>query len=355
MLIFLFFIILVVFVLLAEITDGFFVDSLDKISVRLKIPPDIAGATLLAIGSSAPELFVAIIAVFSSKGVAELGTGTIVGSAIFNILVIPGISLMFRSGKLHWQPIVRDLLFYGNTVLMVYLIFQDGLVYLEEALILLIPYVLYIFILSQWRKIAFEEIPGDAAKKVSEAFLTKRKVVRVFGFFLRSIMFPFRKLVRFFYPSWTKHFIVRFMLSIVYIGALSYVLVESAVVLAEGLGVSPALIGLVVIAVGTSVPDLLGSVIVAKSGRVDMAIANSIGSNIFDILIGLGLPWALALGLRGGSIQVGTENLSSSIMLLLATIAVIFFISLFQRWHLKRWSGAVLVIMYVAYVLSVVL
>ena len=96
--------VVVSFILLAEVTDKFFVGSLEKIASRLKFSQDVAGSTLLAVGSSAPELFVALISVLRPESVPDIGVGTIVGSAIFNILMITGISLMYRSGKAHWQP-----------------------------------------------------------------------------------------------------------------------------------------------------------------------------------------------------------------------------------------------------------
>jgi Ca2+/Na+ antiporter len=132
--------VIVSFILLAEVTNKFFVFSLEKIASRLKLSPDVAGASLLAIGSSAGELFVALISVFRPDSVPDIGAGTIVGSAIFNILMITGISLMYRSGKIHWQPLIRDLLFYGNAVLLMFLIFKDGRVDLAESIMLLAAY-----------------------------------------------------------------------------------------------------------------------------------------------------------------------------------------------------------------------
>ncbi|MCA9975717.1 MAG: hypothetical protein KC413_08195, partial [Anaerolineales bacterium] len=101
---------------------------------------------------------------------------------------------------------------------------------------------------------------------------------------------------------------------------------------------------------GSSVPDLLASVFVARDGKGEMAISNAVGSNIFDISIGLGLPWLLILIFQGGPIAVGTADLTSSTMVLLSTVVVLFvFLSTGQQ--LSRREGAVLLLLYAAYVL----
>jgi Ca2+/Na+ antiporter len=94
---------------------------------------------------------------------------------------------------------------------------------------------------------------------------------------------------------------------------------------------------------------------VAKEGRGDMAISNAIGSNIFDILIGLGLPWVIMLVFFQDQIIVDNTNLSSSIMLLLATIICIVFLFVFQKWKLGRNSGLFLILLYVAYLVWLIM
>lgn len=140
-------------------------------------------------------------------------------------------------------------------------------------------------------------------------------------------------------------------MSIIIIIGLSWVLVESAVVLAVALNVPAVIIGLTVLAAGTSVPDLISSIIVARQGRGGMAISNAIGSNIFDILIGLGLPWLLVLTFSGGAISVASENLNSSIILLFATVVSILFLLIVRKWKIGRYSGFILIALYIAYVL----
>ena len=136
------------------------------------------------------------------------------------------------------------------------------------------------------------------------------------------------------------------------IAALSYLLVESAVIFADALQIPPVIVALTILAAGTSVPDAFASVVVARQGRGDMAVANAVGSNVFDILVGLGLPWVLVLIVEGGVIQVGTSDLFTSTLILLGTV-VLLFIFLTTNHLLTRWEGALLIVAYVIYVIWV--
>jgi len=143
---------LISFYLLAVICDRYFVDSLDKIANKLKMNSDMAGATFMAVGSSAPELFVAIIALFK-PGNEAIGAGTIVGSALFNILVIIGAAAMVKKAVISWQPVIRDVIFYSASIVWLLISFSDGSVSLGESIIFVSLYVVYIFAVLYWRKI----------------------------------------------------------------------------------------------------------------------------------------------------------------------------------------------------------
>src|SRR5210317_1742718 len=110
------------------VSERYFIDSLDHISRKLKLSSDMAGSTLMAAGSSAPELAVALFAIFMSGHHEAIGVGTIVGSALFNILVITGVVMLYhrKKKKLVWQPILRDILFYILAVFMLAYVFYTG-------------------------------------------------------------------------------------------------------------------------------------------------------------------------------------------------------------------------------------
>mgnify|MGYP003571735263 CR=1 FL=1 len=132
---------------LAIICDDYFVGSLEAISEALSLSEDVAGATFMAAGSSAPELFTSIMAVFGTEN--DVGVGTIVGSAVFNILLIIGVSAAVAGPimVLDWRPLVRDSLYYLFSILLLARFFGDDVVEFWEACCLLGAYVGYILLM----------------------------------------------------------------------------------------------------------------------------------------------------------------------------------------------------------------
>lgn len=331
----------VAFYLLALISEEFFVPSIDRIAERLKLSHEAAGATLLAAGSSAPEFFTSLFAILGSSHAegSDIGAGTIVGSAIFNILVIVGASAMFKSVTLNWKPVIRDQLFYIFTILMLLWAFMDGKITLAEALSFIAMYVVYVFIVVNWRKwLKYKDVVVEMAPDVDDAHnklhVLSHKVVAM------VIPDPKRK---------PKLQTVTFILSVLSIAGLSWVLVEQVIVIAEITHINPTFLALTLLAAGTSLPDLIGSIIVAKQGRGDMAVSNAVGSNIFDILFALGLPWTIYILINSNDVKVSNDNLGASILLLFATVVSILFLLIVRRWKLGRYSGLALIILYAAY------
>lgn len=332
---------LVCFVLLARIVDLFFISSLDKISKDLRLSSDAAGATLMAVGSSAPELFVALFAVLKPGDHQVIGIGSIVGSAIFNLLVIVGAVAWVKKTKLTWQPVVRDLFFYSLAVgLLVYFIW-DGTFSINESIVFLSIYVLYVIAVIFWRKI-LPYSDAEIVPKIEEAHGEHNKFTK-----------PVDTLLRFIFPKEERYYLI-FILSILIIAALSFVLVEAAVNVAHILDIPEAIIALTVLAVGTSIPDLFSSLIVAKEGRGDMAVSNAIGSNIFDILVGLGLPFLIVMSLSGEIIQAGGDLLSST-LILSGSVILLVVLLLVMKWRIGKFIGIVLLSVYVLYVTNEIL
>ncbi len=339
---------LVSFYFLAIICDRYFVVSLDKIAIKLKMNSDMAGATLMAVGSSAPELFVSFIALFR-PGNEALGAGTIVGSALFNILVIIGASAMVRKAFIAWQPIIRDTLFYSLSIILLLYSFWDGHITFLESLMFVAFYVIYVLAVMNWRRILpYKEEKQQPAEVLNEG-IKKEHDKKILARFLSFV----NKGMDYIFPSAEKYWLT-FFISISFIAGLSWVLVESAVGMAAILNIPAVIIGLTVLAVGTSIPDLMSSMIVARQGRGGMAISNAIGSNIFDILIGLGLPWAIVTA-GGAVVPVATENLNSSIILLFATVIAILSFLILKKWHINKFAGIILVSFYIAYLIWSVL
>ena len=136
------------FVALAIVCDEFFVPSLEVIIDKMGISEDVAGATFMAAGGSAPELFTSFIGVFIAR--TDVGIGTIVGSAVFNILFVIGMCAIFSTGvlALTWWPLFRDVSFYSVSLICLIGFFIDKEIYWWEALILIVCYVAYVIFMK---------------------------------------------------------------------------------------------------------------------------------------------------------------------------------------------------------------
>lgn len=147
-----------------------------------------------------------------------------------------------------------------------------------------------------------------------------------------------------------RFYLWAFTASCVWIGIFSYLMVIWATKLGCIWGVDPAVMGVTVLAAGTSVPDAISSLVVAAKGQGDMAVSNAIGSNVFDVLLGLGLPWAVATVLLGrDAVAVDATGLVPMATILFMTVLTVFAIVLVARWHLTRPVGATLVLIYVLF------
>jgi K+-dependent Na+/Ca+ exchanger-like protein len=296
-------------------------------------------------------LAIALFALFLGGGEhSDVGIGTIVGSAVFNILVITGVSAIVRPAVVTWRVVVRDCVIYAVSIGLLLFTFMDGTITWLEAGAFLGLYGIYIFILFQWE--AF--VPGEETD-VIEAVETELHHAEGRGEGQRLTL-PQKAT---YYIGWgfgllmgdpRKAYIRAFLVSIVFIAGISWVLVEHSVNFAQAIGIPPIIVALTVLAAGTSAPDLISSIIVARQGRGEMAVANAVGSNIFDILVGLGLPWLIVILLRGGTVHVGTENLWLSTIILLGTV-VLLFVLLSTEHLLSRKEGWSLVGVYIIFVL----
>ena len=157
------------FVALAIVCDEFFVPSLDVIIEKLDITDDVAGATFMAAGGSAPELFTSVIGVFVSFD--DVGIGTIVGSAVFNILFVIGMCALFSKTllTLTWWPLFRDCTFYSVSLLTLIYFFRDNKIWWWEALLLFLIYVTYA-IFMKW---------NQQVERCVKKLVYKNKVTRV--------------------------------------------------------------------------------------------------------------------------------------------------------------------------------
>ncbi len=334
------------FYLIAVVSDKYFVEALDKISKKLKLSSEITWATFMAIWSSAPELFTSIFTVFAifgaSAGNESMWAGTIVWSAIFNVLVIVWVSLIVARAnqKLYRQPIVRDLIFYSLTILLILFVFWDGNITFFETIWFVILYAVYLYIVTKWSKWLNYNV--DEWKKLQEVEeeVKEHKLTKIVSYVLDRII-----------PRADKYYWGTFIVSIALIGILSHQMVHYAVGIATILEIPKAIIWLTILAAGTSVPDLISSVIVAKRGHVDMSVSNAFWSNIFDILVWLWAVYFTYFLITGTSttIAVDQNNLIGSIILLFATVVVMIALLILRKWKTSKWIWWMLVVLYLGY------
>ncbi|XP_035864571.1 sodium/potassium/calcium exchanger 3 [Sander lucioperca] len=500
------------FYALAIVCDDYFVPSLEKISENLQLSEDVAGATFMAAGSSAPELFTSLIGVFITKG--DVGVGTIVGSAVFNILVIIGLSGIFagQTVVLTWWPLFRDSSYYILAVLTLIMVIYDATVVWWESLLLMTMYGIYIiimkfnsqllaFVTRQLRstgpcclgsendkmgedasacntslvllnkgqahhqeaspvimvdellilnphKLSFSDAglrimitphfsprtrlsmagrmliserqrliqiskdqqdgeAGPGSRRGSTSNSLKRmgscslenggrtpgigetesgdkpgagvcqteeekdddgifNPVRIPGSCCARvkwlIKWPLGLLLyctvpNCIQPRWHRWFMVTFVASTLWIAIFSYLMVWMVTIISFTLAIPDYIMGITFLAAGTSVPDCMASLIVARQGMGDMAVSNSIGSNIFDILLGLGFPWALRTLVvdYGSSVSINNKGLVYSVVLLLASVFLTVTSVHLNHWKLDRRLGLGLLFLYAIFLLFSIL
>ncbi|XP_061531920.1 sodium/potassium/calcium exchanger 1 isoform X1 [Phycodurus eques] len=518
------------FVSLAIVCDEFFVPALGVIIDKLEISDDVAGATFMAAGGSAPELFTSLIGVFVAH--SNVGIGTIVGSAVFNILFVIGMCALFSREVLHltWWPLFRDVSFYIVDLILLIIFFLDNVIMWWESMMLVASYTVYVIFMkfnaqiehvvktqlykhksivqiitdeepevtkvngggqdnappdpedrnrlklkpslqrggssaslhnSTMRNTIFQlmihtldplgeggkfkdkaeslnnvvrrKAEGEVAAKSEdgedgqdqaqedEAGASEKKKEppeeekedqpaggdgsdksgsveedseeddsdeddsdddssededkeneeeplslawpdtrrkRVTYLILLPIVFPLwltvpdvRK------QNSRKFFVVTFLGSILWIAIFSYLMMWWAHQVGETIGISEEIMGLTILAAGTSIPDLITSVIVARKGLGDMAVSSSVGSNIFDITVGLPLPWLMYSFIHGMvPVAVSSNGLFCAIVLLFLMLLFVIISIASYKWKMNKALGFTMFLLYFIFlVLSVML
>jgi cation:H+ antiporter len=277
---------------------------------RLRIPESVAGATLLAVASSAPEFFTAFLGAVQ-HGVFEVGLMAILWSAIFNITVIPGLSALVSPTPLKVAPAVvsRDCVAYLAITLLLMALLSDSKLDRNDALILLGAYFLYIYVLFLMLK-ADEEV----------------EVINL--------------------PMW--RIVVGMVGGIAIIGVLCHYMIVVGSGLTEAWGVSFIVVSALVFAPGTSVPDLFLSVFAARRGAGSAAVSNAFGSNSFDLTVCLAAPIMVL-----GEIQLDISGaVVWSVWMLIGTV-VIAMVFVRTGYQLSKKEGVMLVSVFL--ILAVVL
>ena len=284
---------------LAIVCDDYFVASLEEISDALSLSPDVAGATFMAAGSSAPELFTSLIGVFAVKN--DVGVGTIVGSAVFNLCCIIGGTALFTPGvlKIDWKPITRDTFFYACSIAIMIYMLWDGMVTMMEAFRARLRLLRVRHLHGFQRAIiaAIDRCQGTASK-ISDDHEFDGKATTTTTRRRASFRLAVTAPMTFgavqddpgLHRAGDQELLHRHL---PLVGPVDWHPLLHGLVGVQArclLNIHPVVMGCIILAAGTSVPDAIGLLLVAKQGQGDMAVSNAIGSNVFDILLGLGLP-----------------------------------------------------------------
>lgn len=294
---------LVGFVFLIKGSD-LFVDGASSIASILKIPTIIVGLTIVAFGTSAPEAAVSITS--SLTGSNALAVSNVIGSNLFNMLMVIGVSALFGDLLMEKSVLDKDLPFLvGITILFAVFIFIGWNISNIEGIILLIILAAYIFYLIRNAR------KSKDANEVEEAKMSLPK----------SIIF-----------------ILIGIAGIVLGGDL---VVDSASAIAIAFGMSETLVGLTIVAVGTSLPELVTSLTALKKGENQLVIGNVIGSNIFNILFVLGASSAIS------AIPLDSSLLIDVLFMIFVTILCFIFGKTQEKYDKKE--GAILVALFIIY------
>uniref|UniRef100_A0A3Q1GJZ7 Solute carrier family 24 member 2 n=1 Tax=Acanthochromis polyacanthus TaxID=80966 RepID=A0A3Q1GJZ7_9TELE len=381
--------------------------------VCFAISDDVAGATFMAAGGSAPELFTSVIGVFVSH--SNVGIGTIVGSAVFNILFVIGMCALFSKEVLNltWWPLFRDVSFYIIDLLMLIYFFLDNQITLTESISLLLCYTFYVTFMKFNAKVEFaiksmlgsNQVDGlDEAPKVSlnppihpsihpfiHNFPINHFLLNTFNKTPSqdgdeeededqplSLAWPDTNRKRLTYllifpivfPLWLtlpdvrrevnthneKHIFMYRQLSYTQTARkhtiLHHVLLCCVHSVGETFWITEEIMGLTILAAGTSIPDLITSVIVARKGLGDMAVSSSVGSNIFDITVGLPFPWLLYNIINDFKpVEVSSNGLFCAIVLLFLMLLFVIMSIAACKWKMSKFLGFLMFLLYFVFLI----
>ena len=297
------------FVLLIKGAD-IFVDGASSTALNLKVSKMVIGLTIVAFGTSAPELAVSIKALLS--GSSDIVLGNVVGSNILNILLILGISSLFSSMVVKDNTVKKEIpLTILFSVLLTVLSFDNifdknvpNVITRTDGFVILIFFIVFIYYLASIAKNNKEE-NEKAPYKIG-----------------KSLLFV--------------------LIGLIGIVAGSNLVVDNASAIAKALNVSEKMISLTIVAFGTSLPELVTSVQAARKHENDIAIVNIIGSNIFNIGIVIGLPCALI-----GNINVETFNYID--MFTMIGAAILLFLLTFKKRKLDKGEGLIMLLIFIVY------
>ena len=282
-------------------------DGSVAIAQRLKIPQIVIGLTIVAMGTSMPELCISMVSAL--KGTPDLAVGNVVGSNIFNTMLIVGVAAMVAPMTILRSTVKKDIPWavFGSVALM--LMCLDNDISRIDAIILFAAFTIFMFLTLKSAKKKQADPSSNTEEEVKSHSILQATTLVIVG--LACLIFG------------------------------SNIFVDAATKVAQSLGVSEAIIGLTIVAGGTSLPELATSVVAARKGQSAIAIGNVIGSNVMNILLIIGATGLICPMHISGITPIDLGTMTISIFLL--------WLFSFTRFKVERWEGAVLTILFGIY------
>lgn len=308
-------------------SSDYFTNSAEKIGLWLGIPTFFIGVSIVAIGTSLPELISSIIAVYN--GSSEIVIGNVLGSNIANIFLIVGVAGLIAKKQLELSRNLLhvDLPFLVGTCFLLAIMIWDGVFTTGEGILLLLTLVLYSFYLIKSREKPEKEVrkqlrgvKGELANHNKNKAKKKKK-----GVSLKTWIILIASIIG------------------IYLGARFTV--ESVLAISKILEIGVEIIAVTAVAFGTSLPELMVTISAAKKGKPEIAVGNVLGSNIFNILAVMGIPALF------GTLIIPEAMLLFSLPVMIIATLMFFFIT--QNKEITRWEGGILLIFYVLFIAKI--
>lgn len=319
-------------------------DGAVNIATRFGVSQMVIGLTIVAMGTSMPEFCVSMVSAL--KGTPDLAVGNVVGSNTFNTLLIVGCSALVAPIMVKRSSVKRDIPFAVVASLLMLLFCLDGAIGRVDAAVLFAGFCLFMFVTLKYAKTTEKPAAAVAtngaatATAISEASTSQTSAHDASSSETSSSEASSSEASQASGTSMLKA-VVMLVVGLLCLIAGSNMFVDNASFVASSLGVSDAVIGLTIVAGGTSMPELATSMVSAKKGNSDIAIGNVIGSNVFNILMIIGIT-----GLVKPMHIAGITTLD--LIMMLASMLLMWFFCR-TTYKVKRWEGAVLTIVYLAY------
>lgn len=317
------FLLLLAGLVLLVIGAEFLVKGSSRLAAMLRIPPLIIGLTVVAYGTSAPEMSVSVMSALSAEG-ADIAIGNVVGSNICNVLLILGLSSLIAPLGVTKQMIRSDVPIMIGVSLLLLMFSLDGQLGKVDCIILFVGVVTYtLSLIYQSSKQGIEQ-----DDEFNQEYSLSETITPI---------------------TWVKN-TVYIVGGLVLLVLGSRWLVASAITIAEYFQVSKLIVGLTIVAVGTSLPELFTSVIASIRGETEIAVGNVLGSNIFNILAVLGISGIVAPD--GINVSPSVVSFDLPVMIAVAFACLPIF---YSGKRIERWEGVLFLFYYVAYTAYLIL